>query len=122
MTAPTITVLNVNRRERIPESAIKAVIEHIAARFQPDKIILFGSYAYGEPKPGSDVDLLVIMPTPNGDWPPTQAILNSLAPFRFGIDVLVRAWADVEQRVKLGDWFMEDVVTKGLVVYERPHD
>jgi predicted nucleotidyltransferase len=41
--------------------AIHAVAEQIAAKFQPEKIILFGSYAYGQPKAESDVDLLVVM-------------------------------------------------------------
>ena len=44
--------------------AIRAVAERIADHFQPEKIILFGSHAYGHPKPESDVDLLVIMDTP----------------------------------------------------------
>ena len=121
MTVPSIVVPNVNQRQRIPESAILAVVEHIARKFQPDKIVLFGSYAYGQPKPGSDVDLLVVMDTPDGDWPPTLAILRSLSPFRFGVDVIVRSQAEIERRIKLGDWFMEDVVTKGKVLYERPH-
>ena len=49
---------------RISLHAIRAVALRIADRFQPEKIILFGSYAYGHPKPESDVDLLVIMDTP----------------------------------------------------------
>ena len=40
------------------------VVKHIAEQFQPEKIILFGSYVYGKPRPESDVDLLVIMSTP----------------------------------------------------------
>jgi len=46
----------VTRRE------INILARRIADRFQPSKIILFGSYAYGEPKEDSDVDLLVVMP------------------------------------------------------------
>ncbi len=45
----------------IPLAAIRRFARRIAERFQPDKIILFGSYAYGEPHNESDVDLLVIM-------------------------------------------------------------
>ena len=121
MTAPAIIVPNVNQRERIPDSAIQAVVEHIARNFRPDKIILFGSYAYGQPRPGSDVDLLIVMATPEGDWPLTRAILRSLTPFRFGIDLLVRPQTEIERRIGLGDWFLEDVLTKGKTVYERPH-
>ena len=46
----------------IPMSAIRRFARQIAERFHPDKIILFGSYAYGTPHEESDVDLLVIMP------------------------------------------------------------
>ena len=44
-------------------SAIKRFARQIAERFHPEKIVLFGSYAYGKPHEESDVDLLVIMPT-----------------------------------------------------------
>jgi predicted nucleotidyltransferase len=57
----TTQVSHVNEHQRIPMRAIHAVAEQIAARFQPEKIILFGSYAYGQPKAESDVDLLVVM-------------------------------------------------------------
>src|ERR1051326_4716675 len=46
----------------IPRAAIRRFAREIAERFQPEKIILFGSYAYGQPHAESDVDLLVIMP------------------------------------------------------------
>jgi predicted nucleotidyltransferase len=49
----------------IPMSAIRRFARQIAERFQPQKIILFGSYAYGTPHEESDVDLLVVMPTRN---------------------------------------------------------
>ena len=51
----------------IPKRTIRAVAKHIAEKFQPEEIILFGSYAYGKPQPSSDVDLLVIMETPKGE-------------------------------------------------------
>ena len=41
--------------------AIQALCEGIIKRFSPEKVVLFGSYAYGQPDEGSDVDLLVIM-------------------------------------------------------------
>jgi predicted nucleotidyltransferase len=48
-----------------PLAAIRRFARQIAGRFHPEKIILFGSYAYGQPHEESDVDLLVIMPTRN---------------------------------------------------------
>ncbi len=65
-----LKVPNVNERDRTPEEAIRAVVEHIARQFDPDKIILFGSYAYGDLRPWSDVDLLVVMDAPEGELTP----------------------------------------------------
>ena len=46
----------------VARHAIKRFSDEIARRFKPEKIVLFGSYAYGKPTPDSDVDLLVVMP------------------------------------------------------------
>lgn len=59
LTVPTIDV-----RQRIPMAVIRSLALSIAEKFQPQRIILFGSYAYGQPRPESDVDLLVTMDTP----------------------------------------------------------
>lgn len=61
---PTREVPPVNVRDRVPQEAIDEVVRAIAERFQPQQIILFGSYASGDPRPESDVDLLVVMETP----------------------------------------------------------
>jgi uncharacterized protein len=45
----------------IPMAAIRRYVRQIAEKFNPDKIILFGSYAYGEPHEWRDVDILVVM-------------------------------------------------------------
>lgn len=115
-----LKVPNVNERKRIPVRAIRAVVRHIAEHFKPDQVILFGSYAYGHPTPGSDVDLLVVMDTPEGDWPLAWAISRSLSPHPFGMDILVRSRAEIERRIALGDWFLEEVMTRGKVLYARP--
>lgn len=61
---PAREVPPVNVRDRVPQEAIDEVVRAIAERFQPQQIILFGSYASGDPRPESDVDLLVVMETP----------------------------------------------------------
>lgn len=45
---------------------IRAIVKHIAEKFYPEQIILFGSHVYGQPTAWSDVDLLVVMGTPVG--------------------------------------------------------
>lgn len=57
-----VQVPTIYKRERIPFEAIQDAVDQISAKFQSEKIILFGSYACGNPRPESDVDLLVVMP------------------------------------------------------------
>src|SRR6266403_5778048 len=78
----------------IPLAAIRRFARQIAERFQPEKIILFGSYAYGKPHNESDVDLLVIMPAADVV---NQAIRIRLAFQRpFSFEVIVRTPKQIE--------------------------
>lgn len=58
-----VKIETIDKRDRIPQEAILDVVEQIKTKFKPDKIILVGSYARGDYRPESDVDLLVVMPT-----------------------------------------------------------
>src|SRR6266571_2977746 len=49
----------------VPMRAIRRFARQVAERFDPEKIILFGSYAYGTPHADSDVDILIVMPARN---------------------------------------------------------
>jgi predicted nucleotidyltransferase len=100
----------------IPLSAIRRFARQLGERFHPDRIILFGSYAYGEPNAGSDVDLLVVMPAASEV---NQSIRMTLA-FEppFPLDLVVRTPAKLNRRLAEGDSFLEEVVTRGKVVYE----
>jgi predicted nucleotidyltransferase len=104
---------------RIPMRAIRSLARQIAQRYNPEQIILFGSYAYGKPSPFSDVDLLVVMETPKGELETSLEIANSLPPRKFRVDVVVRSREVLEKRKKLGDWFLIDIIEKGKVLYER---
>src|SRR5438046_9672260 len=95
----------------IPLAAIKRCARKIAAKFQPRKIILFGSYAYGKPHPESDVDLLVIMPASDVV---NMAIRISLAFERpFSFDLLVRTPQQMARGLKDNDWFLREIAEKG---------
>lgn len=99
--------------------AIHAMVAHIAGRFNPEQIILFGSHAYGKPDAWSDVDLLVIMDTPKGEMDAALEIIESLPPLSFSVDVIVRSREVLEKRKKLGDWFLREITQKGKVLYAR---
>ncbi len=101
----------------IPQSAIRRLAREIAEKFQPDRIILFGSYAYGEPNEHSDVDILVVMPAKNERSQAVRIRLGVDHPFP--VDIIVRTPENLRWRVEEGDWFLREVVGKGRVLYEK---
>lgn len=117
----TTEVPNVNERRRIPMGAIRAVVEQIAGEFQPEKIILFGSYAHGQPRPESDVDLLVVMDTPLRSRQQRLEISRALSPRPFPLDIIIRTPKQLEERIAMGDLFLLEIMTKGKVLHEQHH-
>jgi uncharacterized protein len=103
----------------VPMKIIRSIVQHIAQRFDPAQIVLFGSYAYGRPTAESDVDLLVVMDKPVDEMDTMIEIAKSLPILAFGIDVIVHSRKTLERRKKLGDWFLLEVTRKGKVLYER---
>src|SRR6266481_6001206 len=102
---------------RVPLSAIRRLAREIADKFQPDKIILFGSYAYGKPHQDSDVDLLVVMPAWNEI---SKASRIRLAVHHlFPLDLIVRTPENLRWRLEEGDWFLREAMGKGKVLYEK---
>src|SRR3972149_4945752 len=106
-----------NRRRRIPMKTIRAIANHIAEKFDPEQIILFGSHAYGKPTGWSDVDLLVVMDTPKGELEAILEVGDSLPDLEFSVDVIVRSRTVLERRKRMGDWFLREVTKKGKVLY-----
>ena len=100
---------------------IRALANHIAEKFDPEEIILFGSHAYGKPDDGSDVDLLIVMDTPKGEMDAILEVADSLPDLPFSVDIVVRSRNVLEKRKKLGDWFLREITSKGKVLYERTH-
>src|ERR1700722_15582491 len=95
----------------VPMAVIRQFARAVAAQFQPDKIILFGSHAYGEPHADSDVDILVVMPVRNKL---DQAVRIRLAvDYNFSLDLLVRTPRNLSWRLAEGDSFLREIVSKG---------
>ena len=115
-------ILNVNERRRIPMRripmrTIRAVAKQIADKFQPDKIILFGSYGYGKPRPESDMDLLVVMDTSLRSIEQAGRIARDID-YHFGLDLLVRTPQQLAERLEMGDFFLREITERGQVLYE----
>ena len=113
-----IPVPSVVKRKRIPKKAIDEIVRQIVEKFHPQKIILFGSYARGNPRPESDVDLLVVMETPLKETKQALLIDQSLERDLFGLDLIVRTPQNLAKRIAMGDSFLKEVTTRGKVLYE----
>jgi uncharacterized protein len=98
---------------------LPAAVQRIAQALQPQKIILFGSYAYGTPTPDSDVDLLVIMKTTASQVERSLAVARLLRPRVFPVDILVRTPDEIERALRSGDFFIQEILSRGHVLYER---
>jgi predicted nucleotidyltransferase len=96
---------------------IRRYARQIAERFQPDKIILFGSHAWGTPHAESDVDLLVVMPAKDEL---AQAVrIRWECPAPFAMDLLVRTPSKLAWRLAQKESFSTEIATKGKVLYEK---
>ncbi|MBI5651755.1 MAG: nucleotidyltransferase domain-containing protein [Chloroflexi bacterium] len=98
---------------------IRHVTRKLVEHLDPDKIILFGSYAYGKPTIDSDVDVLIVMQSR------ARPIARAIKAYRavqgkpFPMDILVRTPKEVDYRLGIGDCFFKEIVERGKVLYAR---
>lgn len=100
---------------------IRKLCKRIAEAYHPEKIILFGSHAYGTPTPESDVDLLIVMDYEGRPIEQSLKIereLDIVTP----VDLHVRTPKEVIERLEDGDMFMANIFWRGKVMYEAEHD
>jgi predicted nucleotidyltransferase len=105
------------RGKDIPMRVIRRFARDVAEKFHPDKVILFGSYAYGTPHEDSDVDILVVMPS--RDPLSLAARIDIAIDPPFPLDIIVRTPAEMKWRLAERESFLTEVVTKGKVLYEK---
>jgi len=88
----------------------------VASLATPQQVILFGSYAYGTPTADSDVDLLVLMDYTGSSHHQATRIRQALD-VDFPMDLLVRSPAEVQRRIGWNDFFLKEIMEKGMVLY-----
>ena len=103
--------------EEITPEAIERVVSQIVERFHPEKVILFGSYAYGTPHEDSDVDLMVVMRTDENPLLTGARIATSVER-PFPMDILVWEPDKLQASFERGGNFATEVMTEGIVLYE----
>jgi predicted nucleotidyltransferase len=95
------------------------MLAKLVAHYAPQKVILFGSYAYGKPDKDSDIDLLVIKDTPErfiDRWGTVHRILTGTHR-SLPLEPLVLTPQEVESRLAAGDQFIAEILEKGKVLY-----
>jgi predicted nucleotidyltransferase len=100
---------------------ILEIVDRIKMEYQPEKIILYGSYAYGKPTEDSDIDLFIVKDTDKRRVDRFVEVKRLIYEpgRRISISPIVYTPREVEGRLALGDDFVEEVLTRGEVLYAR---
>jgi uncharacterized protein len=102
----------------IDTDQISHLTQKIIEVANPEKIILFGSYAYGQPTEDSDLDVMVVLPF-TGHWAYKAVEIRQQLPlYDFSLDLLTRTSSQVSDRLAIGDPFIQAIVEQGRVLYE----
>ena len=100
---------------------VQRTIDRLARSFAPERIVLFGSYAKGTNRPGSDVDLLVITNL-EGDQSFHQRRARQLTADCFPpVDVVFCTSEDVAEAATARSPFLLSILDSGTTVYSRPY-
>lgn len=94
-----------------------AIIKNLK-KYNPEKIILFGSWAWGKPGPDSDVDLLVAKDTKKNPYKRIPEARRFLRSVDSPVDILVFTPREIEERLEEGDFFISDIFRRGKILYE----
>ena len=100
------------------QKEIRRIALEIAKKFDPEKIILFGSHAAGKADADSDIDLMIIIDSAISSVDMAVKISLSVR-HNFPLDILVKTPAEVNKRLESGDFFVRQILKEGVVLYER---
>ncbi len=103
----------------ISRKTITDIARKIAESLNPEKIILFGSYAWGKPDKDSDLDLFVIMESTERPIKRAASIRRLLMDGYVPMDILVRTPEELRDRINIGDPFIKKILRDGQVIYAR---
>jgi len=100
------------------DQKLKEITEKIVKEYQPERIILFGSWAWGNPHENSDIDIFIVKDTDIPSLKRIEALDRLFSRRDVPMDFLVYTPEQVERRLSIGDFFVKDIITKGRVLYD----
>jgi len=107
--------------KKVLNKEIQAIVERLASGYDPEKVILFGSAARGEFKKGSDIDLLIVKGSRKKKVFRIKDVFEVLRPIKrkVPLEPLVYTPAELQERINLGDFFIERALKEGRALYEK---
>jgi len=101
------------------QKEIVKIVRRIKEKYKPEKIILFGSFAWGKPNKDSDFDILIIKNTRKSHYKRIPEVRSYLHDVNRAMDILVMTPKELAHRIQLGDFFIKNILQKGKILYER---
>lgn len=100
------------------QKELKTIVKQIVDKYNPEKIILFGSFVFGKENKNSDIDLLIIKNTKKDQYKRIPEARSCLYNINKAFDILVMTPKEIKKRLKLGDFFIEEIIEKGKILYD----
>ncbi len=107
------------KQPEVTDDLLKEITRKIVDRFHPEKIILFGSHAWGDPQPDSDLDLFVVMESDLSRARRAARIALECRPRLLAMDIVVRTPDEVGKRLEMRDPFIKRIFEDGRILYAR---
>jgi predicted nucleotidyltransferase len=109
-------------KKKLPGAYLDRLVQEVLANCKPDRIILFGSWAWGQPGPDSDLDIMIVVPPSTRKPAGIASAISAAVPHEFSLDILVKTTDWVERTLAEGDTFTRDIIEKGVILYEAEHE
>ncbi|MBI1928544.1 nucleotidyltransferase domain-containing protein [Candidatus Poribacteria bacterium] len=98
---------------------IQTIAQRVVQEYQPERIILFGSHAWGQPTPESDIDLFIVKETPLPPRDRRIMVQRLFFPRHFSLDVLVYTPQELARSLSKNNFFIRQILEKGVVLYDK---
>ncbi|MFQ5870258.1 MAG: nucleotidyltransferase domain-containing protein [Candidatus Zixiibacteriota bacterium] len=103
------------------EKAIERIVKRLITNYRPDRIILYGSFAYGKPSEDSDIDMLIIKNSKKRRLDRGVEVRRIADDFakNYAFSPIVLTPAELKRRIELGDDFVLEILDRGTTLYDR---